>query len=184
MSHLSSYSYAPRDVRVLLAGQTGGMPAPRRHGRDYATTAPTPADTSIFLTTLASQRLFGWRTSANWLPIEENEARLRLLQRFYTLVNADEVRRFLRVYPDAADVLIEARPHIERIFGSNTRVALEVTFDPDSESLRDSEELFGNIRTSLPVEEALDQLSQFDDEWFLAQLTRAGGRLNFNLEFV
>jgi hypothetical protein len=98
--------------------------------------------------------------------------------------NADEVRRFLRVYPDAPDVLLEARPYIERVFGPTTQVVLEVTFDPDSESPRGSEELFGNIRTSLPVEEALDRLNQFDSEWFLAQLARAGGRLNFNLDFV
>jgi hypothetical protein len=160
------------------------MPAPPRHGRDYATTAPTPADTSIFLTTLASQRLFGWRTGFNWSSTKENEARLRLLQGFYTLVNADEVHRFLRVYPDAADVLIEARPHIERIFGSNTRVTLEVTFDPDSESLRDSEELFADIQTSLPVDAALARLHKLDQDWFLSQLCRVKGRLNFSLEFV
>ena len=99
-------------------------------------------------------------------------------------INADEVRRFLRVYPDAPDVLLEARPYIERIFGPTTQVVLEVTFDPDSESPRDSEELFGNIEVSLPVEEALERLNQFDSEWFLAQLARAGGRLNFNLDFV
>ena len=167
-----------------MVGQTGGMPALPRQERDYATAAPMPADTSIYLTELVLQWSFGWRTDINGSLIKENEAKLRFLEDFYTLVNADEVRRFLRVYPDAADVLIEAPPHVERIFGSNTRVALEVTFDPDSESPRDSVELFGNIQTSLPVEAALERLSRFDDEWFLAQLTRAGGRLNFNLDFI
>lgn len=184
MPNLSAYSYVPADVRALMAGQTGGLPALRRQERDHPTTAPIPADTSIFLTELMLRHSFDWRTDINGSLIKETEAKLRRLQGFYTLTNAEEVRRFLREHPDAANVMIEAQPHIERIFGPDTRVVLEVTFDPDSENLRASEELFGNIQTSRPVEEALDQLSKFDDEWFLAQLTRASGRLNFNLEFA
>ena len=184
MSHLSTSSYPMAVVRVLLTGQTGGMPAPRRHGRDYAPTAPTPADTSIFLTTLASQRWLGWRTDINGSLIKETEAKLRQLQGFYTFLDAADILRFARTYPAAVDILSEARPYLERLFGPAPQVILEVTTDPDSESQRDSEELFGNIQTSLPVEEALERLRQFDGEWFLAQLTRASGRLNFSLDFV
>ena len=63
-------------------------------------------------------------------------------------------------------------------------MTLEVTFDPDSENPADSEELFAYIPTSLPVEEALDRLHQLDQEWFLNQLHRVRGRVNFNLDFV
>jgi len=47
-----------------------------------------------------------------------------------------------------------------------------------------AKELFAYIRTSLPVDEALSRLDKFDEEWFLDQLDRAGGRFNFNLEFA
>ena len=181
MSHLSTSSYPMADIRVLLAGQTGGMPAPRRHGRDYAATAPTPADTSIFLTTLPSQRLPGWRTDINGSLIKETELKLRKLQGFYAFQDAAEILRFVRAYPSAVDILSEALPYLERLFGPAPQVILEVTFDPESEG---SEELFGYIQTSLPVEEALDRLHQLDQEWFLAQISRVRGRLNFNLEFV
>ncbi|PKO20971.1 MAG: hypothetical protein CVU38_17310 [Chloroflexi bacterium HGW-Chloroflexi-1] len=142
------------------------------------------ASTSVYLRALALRRLPAWRTSGDGALLARVEAKLHQLLEFYAVENADEVRRFLRVYPDAPDVLLEARPYIEKIFGPTTQVVLEVTFDPDSESHRDSVELFGNIQTSLSVEEALERLNQFDSEWFLAQLARAGGRLNFNLAFV
>ena len=184
MSRLPTYSYAPTDVRMLIANQTGGVPAPRRQERDAITGSALTADTSIYLTELMLQRSLGWRTDFSGSFVKENEARLRRLQGFYTLANAEEVRRFLRVYPDAVDVLTEAIPHIERVFGLDTRVVLEVTFDPDSEKPQDSEELFADIQTSLPVDAALAQLHKLDQDWFLSQLGRVKGRLNFSLEFV
>ena len=184
MSRLSTYPYDPINHRILIASQTGGMPAPRRQEREDIAGSATWVDTSIYLAEPRLRKSFGWRTDYNGSLVRDNEARLRRLQEFYTLADIEEVRRFLRVYPDAANVMIEAWPHIERIFGPNSRVVLEVTFDPESENLRDFEELFGNIQTSLPVEEALRRLRQLDDEWFLAQLTRASGRVNFSLEFV
>jgi hypothetical protein len=79
------------------------------------------------------------------------------------------------------DLLLEAPPHVERYFGLNPQVVLEVVADLEAS---DSEELFANICTSLPVEEALERLDQLDEGWFLAQLERTAGRFNFNLEFV
>ncbi len=184
MSPLSTYSYDPINARMLVASRTGGVSISGRREREDVASGAIVGETSVYLTAVTLRRPFGWRTDFDGSLVRENEARLGRLQRFYTLVNVEEVRRFLRVYPDAADVLLEARPHIERIFGPDTHVVLEVTRDPESESPQGSEELFGNIQTSLSVEEALERLRQFDDEWFLSQLTRAGGRLNFSLEFV
>ena len=83
--------------------------------------------------------------------------------------------------PTLIDLLLEAHAYLERYFGLDPQVVLEVVSDPDS---NDSEELFANIRTSLPVDEALERLDQLDQGWFLAQLGRTGGRFNFSLEFV
>jgi hypothetical protein len=112
---------------------------------------------------------------------KETEAKLRQLQGFYTILDAADVLHFVRTYPAAVDILAEARPYLERLFGPTPQVILEVTSDPVSE---DSEELFGYIQTSLPVEEALDRLHRLDQEWFLALISRVRGRLNFNLDFV
>ena len=43
--------------------------------------------------------------------------------------------------------------------------------------------IFGYILTALEDEEAGKRLRQFDREWFLSQISRAKGLLNFDLEF-
>ncbi|MCX7707648.1 MAG: hypothetical protein N2204_06550 [Anaerolineae bacterium] len=111
----------------------------------------------------------------------EQEEKLSQIRRIYGFRGEAEAVRFLRMHPALIDLLLEALPHVERYFGPHPEVVLEVVVDPEAS---DSEELFANIRTSLPVEEALECLNQFDEEWFLDQLARTEGRFNFNLEFV
>ena len=114
------------------------------------------------------------------LDISESQ-RLHQLEGIYSLRNAAAVRRFLRAYPQLVEALLEARVYLQKYFGPDPQVTLEVVSDPEVEGV---EELFAYIRTSLPVDEALAQLNRLDEEWFLGQLDRVGGRFNFNLEFV
>ena len=96
-------------------------------------------------------------------------------------VNAAAVGRFLHAYPQLIEVLLEAYVYLQKYFGPDPQVTLEVVSDPEVEGV---EELFTYILTSLPVNEALARLDKLDEEWFLDQLDRVGGRFNFNLEFV
>ena len=96
-------------------------------------------------------------------------------------VNAAAVGRFLHAYPQLIEVLLEAHVYLQKYFGPDPQVTLEVVSDPEVEGV---EELFAYILTSLPVNEALARLDKLDEEWFLDQLDRVGGRFNFNLEFV
>ena len=118
--------------------------------------------------------------STSSLLVDRSE-KLSQVQGVYESRDGARVTGFLRAYPVLIDLLLEALEHLERCFGPNPQVVLEVVADPDSEG---SEELFANIGTSLPVDEALEQLNRLDDTWFLAQLGRTEGRFNFNLEFV
>jgi len=111
----------------------------------------------------------------------EQEEKLSQIKRSYGFREKAETARFLQIHPALIDLLLEASPYVERYFGPNPQVVLEVVRDPE---VTGSEELFANICTSLPVEEALERLDQFDEKWFLAQLERTAGRFNFNLEFV
>lgn len=112
--------------------------------------------------------------------VEQGE-KLSRIKRIYGFREEAEAARFLRMHPALIDLLLEAPPHFERYFGPNPQVVLEVVVDPEAS---DSEELFANICTSLPAEEALERLDQLDEGWFLDQLERTAGRFNFNLEFV
>jgi hypothetical protein len=107
--------------------------------------------------------------------------RLRRLEEIYSLRDAAAVKRFLHARPQLVEVLLEARVHLQRYFGPDPQVALEVVSDPETEDLK---ELFAYIHTSLPVDEALARLDKLDEDWFLAQLDRVDGQFNFNLEFA
>jgi len=103
------------------------------------------------------------------------------LEEIYSLRDAAAVRRFLYAYPQLLEVLLEAHVYLQKYFGSDPRVTLAVVSDPEVEGM---DELFAYVLTSLPVNEALVRLDNLDEEWFLDQLDRLGGRFNFNLEFV
>ena len=57
---------------------------------------------------------------------------------------------------------------------------LEVVIDP---FVRGLVEIFSYIVSQLTSEEAGKRLQQFDREWFLLQIRRTKGRLNFDVEF-
>jgi len=114
------------------------------------------------------------------LDISESQ-RLHQLEEMYSLRKAATVRRFLHVYPHLMQVLLEAHVYLQKYFGPEPQVTLEVVSDPEVEGV---EELFAYILTSLPVDEALARLDRIDEEWFLDQLDRVDGRFNFNLEFM
>jgi hypothetical protein len=103
------------------------------------------------------------------------------IEQLYSLPDANRIREFIIAHQQLADLLIEAYPLIEKHFGLGTEVVLEVFVDPEEE---DFVELFGNIRTSLSPEAALEQLDKFDEEWFLDQIEKTDGKLNFNIEFI
>jgi len=108
-------------------------------------------------------------------------SRLRQLGEFYYFRDMPPVRRFLRAHPQLTEVLLEAHAHLQKCFGPDPQVALEVVSDPEAEG---PDELLAYILTSLPADEALARLDRLDEEWFLDQLDRVGTFFNFNLEFV
>jgi len=115
------------------------------------------------------------------LPYIIESRRLHRLEEIYSLRDAATVRRFLHACPQLVEVLLEARIHLQKFFGPDPQVTLEVISDPEAESI---DELFAYILTSLPVDEALARLDRLDEEWFLDQLDRIDGQFNFNLEFA
>lgn len=106
-------------------------------------------------------------------------SRLPELEDLYTFRNPVAVRRFLLHHPHLIDLLLEAHPYLAKSFGQDPQVALEVVHDRE---VADWTQLVAYIVTSLPVDQALDELDEFDDEWFLDQVDQAGDLFNFNLE--
>jgi hypothetical protein len=93
-----------------------------------------------------------------------------------------DVRSMTDKTPHLVLLLLEARQHVERVFGSDAPTVLALVENPEAaDSLP---ELFVYIQTPLPVLAAREKLAQLDEEWWLDALPRAEGRLNIALEYI
>lgn len=113
-----------------------------------------------------------------WLQLSDP---IRNLGNLFTFRNVEAILNFLREHPLLVNLLQEAYAAIEQSFGPKPEVFLELVADTEVQGLR---ELFGYIVSRLTPEEAGKRLQQFDRDWFLKQLPRAKGLLNFDVEFV
>jgi len=110
--------------------------------------------------------------------VEQREVLIGYLQRRFAV--SPPTLKFLRRNTDLAWVLVGAREAIEASFGP-VIIRLDVVKDPEDEGAE--ERLFGYIRSSLPLDDALLALKRFDEEWFLDNLRITSNRLNFDFEF-
>jgi hypothetical protein len=104
------------------------------------------------------------------------------IKKAYTISNSQlmSIERFLDKHKDIADLVLEAHAKIRDFFTSET-LLLELISDINIEG---GEELFVYIQTYLSVEEAVEKINDFDEQWFLDQLNRTKGLFNFNLRFL
>ena len=101
------------------------------------------------------------------------------LAEYYQIRGRDEVAGFVGDHPEVLAPLLEAREVVPRYFGEGTPLVLEVERDREAD---DHRLLFALIRTDFDVASSLDRLRRFEDEWWLAALPRAGGKLIFGLD--
>jgi len=92
------------------------------------------------------------------------------------------VRAHIDANTDLAEFLVAAYAPLVTIFEPGVRCSADLFFDPESPNM--SPVLMIGIHTALPVDEAVERLTAFDQDWFLEQSHSIGGRVNFNLEFV
>ncbi|MFQ5857433.1 MAG: hypothetical protein ACE5LU_17645 [Anaerolineae bacterium] len=112
-------------------------------------------------------------------PTLRSCTRLDDLEDLYSVRDAATVWQFLLAHLHLVEVLLEAYPHLEKHFGPDPEVTLEVVNDPEAVTRK---QVFAYIVTSFPPAKALTRLDKLDEEWFLDQLDRVDGLLNFNLE--
>lgn len=109
----------------------------------------------------------------------DQERLVRRLVTLYTFRNYVPVSSFLRENSFLLDVLLMAHEKIQEYFGSHVQVALEVFTDPEAEN---DQELSALIQARLPLEEDIDRLERFYEEWWLDALSAAQCKLTIDLE--
>lgn len=115
----------------------------------------------------------------NVMPLRLTGEQLQTLGSIYDFEGDEEVIDFISNHPFLYDLLMEAIPVFQTCFSPDIRIDLVLRTDPEE----DFQELFGYIHNPGPVDETKSRLERFDDEWFLENLGRTQGRLNFNLLF-
>lgn len=102
----------------------------------------------------------------------------------YQMEEPIAVSQFLHRHPFLASLLAEAWPKVNEVFGvfgKDTRVKLALFDDPE---FLGNPKLYAMILTPLAVEAVLPLQSRFDQTWWLDNLERAQGKLNFDVEYV
>jgi hypothetical protein len=114
-----------------------------------------------------------WTQLADWARGD-----LRDLMSLYAFSNFEVVRDFILRNDGAADLLLEAYPHLMGAFTSAAQLVLRVEQDPDEDA---SDELLVGIRTGRPIDDALADLALFDEIWWREASSRLP-MLNFDVE--
>lgn len=109
-----------------------------------------------------------------------SETELCDLRQQYELRDEASIRTYLRKYPFLIALLLEAKTQVARIFGEDTKPALQISIDPNDWS----SQLFVVIPTRLNADTAFALFDQLDQEWWLGASERAEFRMNFTPEFI
>jgi len=102
------------------------------------------------------------------------------LESLYANADFPDVSKFVIDNPYLATLLKEAHGALRKIFPEN-RLRLEHRIDPE---VPEDEKLFVWVETRASVEDALAQLDDFEDRWWLDNLEKAHGKLLIDVEFV
>ena len=95
----------------------------------------------------------------------------------YIVRDRDSVIAFIKQHPGLAPLVQEAYDVIARQFGANAQVTLTIEMD-------DSPELWAEITTDLPADDAYDKLQEITLSWYADRADQLLRRFNFDLEFA
>ncbi|MBD2388103.1 hypothetical protein [Cylindrospermum sp. FACHB-282] len=105
---------------------------------------------------------------------------LRKISQIYTIEDTFVVGRFLHKHSTLIDVLLEAHPQIRKYFPLE-KLRLKLYVDPESPQW---EKLVLSIcATPESVDEALNKLDEFDQEWWIDASLGVAVNLCINLDF-
>lgn len=90
-----------------------------------------------------------------------------------------DISNFLEKYPLLCSVLVDVHRNLMKYFPNNPSVFLSLGIAPEDMSV---DHLIASVASGLDVDAALDALSAFDKEWWLAWLRQTKGKLSITLE--
>lgn len=107
---------------------------------------------------------------------KRSDERFSILSAFYYIQRPIEVGKFIAQNPEVTKFLFAALPQIKEAWGSDVKSEIDLLEDSED----DSKSLVVRIVSSLPDPYAA--LDRFDEHWWLANIGRSDGLLNFSVE--
>lgn len=118
------------------------------------------------------------------LEQQMNEAETELqrmvekLSKTFVFTNREDVKTFLRSHRGIPSILIEAAPHFQKAF-TNVPLALDVATEEGAPRTIYVLAQWRDERTR-----AKQALRNFDEQWWLSNLSKAGGKVVFDYELA
>lgn len=150
------------------------------------TTVEVEANAAVLLQSLQKKAVAqGLSLAAMLRPLAEaapadKADELESLRDSFELRDEAKVKRYLQKYDFLLPVLHEVPAQIARFFPASTRLALEVSWDPDDATSM----LCVRVPTQLSADEAYDQMDKLDAEWWYAASEHTDSRMIILQEFI
>jgi hypothetical protein len=112
-------------------------------------------------------------------PFLENDIRMEQVLALYSIKDLQAVEGFLEENTFLIPLLFTTYLNIEKCF-SYSKVTLDVETDYEDAT---HQELAVYVVSNLPLEEALQQLERFDEQWWLNVLDQAQSKFDVDLRF-
>lgn len=111
----------------------------------------------------------------------EEQANMSALYALYDVSSRAQVDAFFLDHKWLIDIVLQAHEQIVQHFGENPHVTLSV--EP-GEHADEPPELWAEIETTLPVDDAYDKLQEITRSWYAARADQLLGCFHFDLEFA
>jgi hypothetical protein len=98
-----------------------------------------------------------------------------------SLRNPGMVEAFTRKHPGVTNLIEESSVQIRRIFGPDAGIVLDVPPDYEDEG---TAHLYVRILAPLEVDETLDRLDRFNEEWWWDRMGSGPDTLHYTVEFA
>jgi len=107
------------------------------------------------------------------------QKRIDKIMENYELSNKDDVQLFLHENPSIISLVNETNTKIHEYFSSVGKITLEVQTDPEE----NRKNLIAKVFSKLPIDDAMDKLDIFDQEWFASKFIESEMHFNVTLDY-
>ncbi|RLF70867.1 MAG: hypothetical protein DRN55_08055 [Thermoplasmata archaeon] len=149
-------------------------------GRIYKTTARTVTESYYFLGDIPQETIWKELINLSFKVLSSEFTSFAhdyldaVLEAYEVRSGREEIRKIMMEDPGVREVLARLPDKVKEYFSEGAILEAEVFHDPEGPS---PPEITVWIRTSLPVEEAISRLDRLDEEWWMDQVEKVGGRV-------